>query len=297
MLEAVANVSEGARPDVVREIAEAFAGMANVELLDIHSDPSHHRSVLTAVGPGEALVEASCRLAGAALERIDLREHRGVHPRIGALDVLPFVPLAGTAPVEADRLARQVGAQLAGRHGVPVFLYGRVASLEAQSELPYLRRGGFESLAERMTSGELVPDFGPARPHPSGGATAVGAREFLIAYNVNLAGTDAARAGAIARRLRSAGGRLPCVQALGVALANRACVQVPMNLVDFRITSLLTAYQAVCDEALNVGLEVQSSEIVGLIPRAAAFEGMEEALRLEKPPRILEDLMEARGIS
>lgn len=289
LVELVPNVSEGRDRAALEELTTAFREVPGLYLLDLHSDPSHHRSVLTAVARPESAAPAVLALVERAVELIDLRKHRGAHPRIGAVDVVPLVPLETMQRDETIALARDVAREIAERLALPVFLYGDAAARPHYEELSFLRRGGFEALEERMARGELVPDFGPPTPHPSAGATAVGVRDLLLAYNVNLKGPNPAAARAIAGRVREAGGGLPAVKALGIALAHRGLSQVSMNLTDFRKTSLTAAFDRVREEAFALGVEVESSEIVGLVPEAAAFEGMEERLLLEEPPGILEE--------
>jgi glutamate formiminotransferase len=282
---------------MVSEIAAAFAQGDGVALLDVHSDPSHNRSVLTAVSRSDSVVRAASRLFERALARIDLNRHRGVHPRIGAVDVLPLVPLGGFPPEEAAALANEVGRAMAESFGLPVFLYADSAVRDENRELPRLRRGGFEALEARLQASELVPDFGPRRPHPTGGAVAIGMRSLLIAYNVELRTPDRAAAQAIARKVRESSGGLPGLKALGFELANPARAQVSMNLTDFRVTSLLAAFDAVEEEAARLGVEVARSELVGLIPEAASFEGMVERLSLKEPPGILEERIRESGFA
>lgn len=296
LLELVPNVSEGRSKAVVNDIAEALALGGGVRVLDRHSDDSHNRSVLTAVAEPDSVLEASRRLVERAIARIDLRNHRGVHPRIGALDVLPVVPLGGFSRDRAKALAIAVGRDIADSFGIPVFLYAESAVRPENRELPRLRRGGFEALEARMAASELVPDYGPNRPHPTAGAVAVGVRSLLIAYNVELRTPDRAVAQAIARRIRASSGGIPHLKALGFELSNPPRAQVSMNLTNFRATSLQTAFDAVEKEATRLGVEVARSEIVGLIPEAAAFEGMVERLSLAAPPGILEERMREAGL-
>jgi glutamate formiminotransferase len=296
-IELVPNVSEGRSDTVISEIAAGFVSGSGVALLDRHSDPSHNRSVLTAVSRADALPEAVSRLFEQALARIDLNRHRGVHPRIGAVDVLPLVPLGGFDRQEVIALANDVGRAVAESFDLPVFLYADSTLREENRELPRLRRGGFEALEARMASSELVPDFGPKRPHPTGGAVTLGARSLLIAYNVELRTPDRAAAQAVARKVRESSGGLPHLKALGFELANPSRAQVSMNLTDFRVTSLLAAFDAVEEEAARLGVDVAGSEIVGLIPEAAAFEGMVERLSLKEPPGILEERMREAGLA
>jgi glutamate formiminotransferase len=296
LVELVPNVSEGRSVAVMDELGSAFAAGDGVWLLDRHSDESHHRSVFTAVAKPGSVVEASARLVERALVRVDLRRHRGVHPRIGAVDVLPLVPLGRFPRDRALSLARELGRVIADSFGIPVFLYADSAVRPENADLPRLRRGGFEALEARMAASELVADFGPNRPHPTAGAVALGVRSLLIAYNVELGTEDVRIATAIARRIRTSGGGLANLKALGFPLSHPPRAQVSMNLTDFRVTSLKDAFDAVEREAAKRGVEVLRSEIVGLIPEAAAFEGMREALKLDSPPGVLEQRMRQVGL-
>jgi glutamate formiminotransferase len=296
LVELVPNVSEGRSKSAVDDIAEAFARGNGVHLLDRHSDPSHNRSVLTAVAEPDHALESSRRLVERAVSRIDLRHHHGVHPRIGAVDLLPLVALGGFSRDRARALAITIGRDIADSFRIPVFLYADSALRPENRELPRLRRGGFEALEARMSASELVPDYGPKRPHPTAGAIAVGVRSLLIAYNVELRTPDRAVAQAIARKIRSSGGGLPHLKALGFELSNPPRAQVSMNLTDHRVTSLKAAFDAVEAEAARLGVEVARSEIVGLIPEEAAFEGMVDRLALDRPVGILEERMRQAGL-
>jgi len=285
LVECVPNVSEGRRPEVVDEIVAAFAGAGpEVLVLDRSSDPDHNRTVITLMGPGPALVEAAVAGAGACARLIDLNHHRGVHPRMGALDVVPFVPfgavtrLRGGDDPELDctDLAERAGRRIAEEAGVPVYLYGAAARHPGWAALPAVRGKGFEALRRS----DHLPDFGGPGLHPTAGATAVGARELLIAYNVELAGADLDLARRVAAAVRERDGGLPGVRAMGVPLERRGLVQVSMNLLDWRATPPAEAYAAVADLAERHGARVEASEVVGLAP-AGAFEGVDPAdLRL-----------------
>jgi glutamate formiminotransferase / 5-formyltetrahydrofolate cyclo-ligase len=291
LVECVPNVSEGRRPEVVEEIVAAFAGAApEVLVLDRSSDPDHNRTVITLMGPGPALVEAAVAGARACARLIDLTSHRGAHPRMGALDVLPFVPFGavtrlrgGDAPdLDCTDLALRAGRRIAEEAGVPVYLYGAAARHPGWSALPAVRGRGFEALR----AGGHAPDFGGPGPHPTAGATAVGAREVLIAFNVVLAGADLDLARRIAAAVRERDGGLPAVRAMGVPV--EAGVQVSMNLLDWRVTSPAEAYAAVAALAGRHRARVEASEVVGLAP-AGAFEGVDPAdLRLHAS---LDDLL------
>jgi glutamate formiminotransferase len=300
LVECVPNLSEGRRPEVVDEIAAAFAGAdPGVLVLDRSSDADHNRTVLTLAGPGAALVEAAVAGAAACARLIDLNRHRGVHPRMGALDVLPFVPLgeatrlAGAADPDLDcaALAERAGRRIAAEVAVPVYLYGAAARHPDRAALPAVRRRGFEALRDAPlgSPGDHpggppdppgLPDFGGPGLHPTAGATAVGAREVLVAYNVDLADADLELARRIAGAVRERDGGLPGVRAMGVALPDRGLVQVSMNLLDYKVTPPAVAFAAVAELAELAGARVEASEIVGLVP-AAAFAGVDPAdLRL-----------------
>jgi glutamate formiminotransferase len=301
----VPNVSEGRRPEVVDEIVAAFAGAdPEVLVLDSSSDPDHHRTVITLMGPGPALVESAVAGAVACVRLIDLNQHRGVHPRMGALDVLPFVPFGaetrlrgGDHPdLDCAALAERAGRRIAAEAGVPAYLYGAAARHPGWAALPAVRGRGFEALRESPPP----PDFGGPGLHPTAGAAAVGAREVLIAYNVELAGADLALARRIASAVRERDGGLPAVRAMGVAVEHRGLVQVSMNLLDWRVTPPATAYAAVAALAEQDGARVEASEIVGLVP-AGALDGVDPAgLRLRDfaPDLVLEArLLQALSIS
>jgi glutamate formiminotransferase len=256
VLECVVNISEGRRPDIVAAVAASCWPV----LLDAHSDPDHNRSVLTLAGPAPELAEAALALARAAVERIDLSAHSGVHPRLGAVDVVPFVPLEAAGPdglAAAGDVAREWGKRAAEELGVPVFLYGMADP--AGRPLPDLRQTAFRPRR---------PDFGPAEPHPTAGAMAVGARPILVALNCELSDGDLGVARAVARAVREREGGLPGVRALGFALASKGRAQVSMNLVDLAATGVETACRAVRREAERYGRGVTAVELVGLLPAA-----------------------------
>jgi glutamate formiminotransferase len=268
-LACVPNVSEGRDADVLRRLGEAVEA-EGAGLVDVHSDVDHHRSVFTLLGAPEAVARAALALARVAIERIDLRRHSGAHPRIGAVDVIPFVPLAGLAMAEAVAVAHRTGRALAAATGVPVFFYEEAALDPARRDLPQLRAGGFEGLAARLADPAWRPDAGPARPHPSAGATVVGARRPLIALNAMLATDDVegARAVATAIRQRTPGG-LPAVRALGVRLPSRRIAQIAMNLLDYRRTSPRAVMERLADETARRDLRITAYELVGCAPADA----------------------------
>jgi glutamate formiminotransferase len=310
LVECVPNVSEGRRHEVVDELVAAFAGAdPGVLVLDRSSDPDHNRTVITLAGPGPALVDAAVAGARACARLIDLNRHRGVHPRMGALDVLPFVPLgeatrlagAGDPDLDCAALAERAGRRIAADAGVPVYLYGAAARRPERAALPAVRGRGFEALRDALgppgATGspgdhpDRAPDFGGPGLHPTAGATAVGAREILVAYNVDLAGADLDLARRIAAAVRERDGGLPAVRAMGVALNERGLAQVSMNLLDYRVTPPAVAFAAVAELAGRAGARVEASEIVGLVP-AAALAGVDPAdlrLRGDVSERLLEN--------
>ncbi len=269
LLECVPNVSEGRDPRVIEAIAEAVRAVPEARLADLHSDPDHHRAVFSVIGPPQAVEGAALALAEAVFARVDMREHHGMHPRLGALDVLPFVPLRDLTMDDAVAVARRVGASVASAYALPVYLYGAAASRPERRLARDIRRGEYESLAARLADPAWQPDAGPATFVARLGAVIVGAREVLVAYNVWLDSQDLDAARAIARAVRESSGGLPAVQALGVPLARRGLVQVSMNLVDYRRTGIAGAYDAVAAEARRRGIRITRGELVGLVPRAA----------------------------
>lgn len=269
ILECVPNFSEGRRTDVLDALAAA-ARAAGVMILDLHADVDHHRSVLTFAGPPAAVREAAFASAREAVGRIDLAAHRGEHPRMGAVDVIPFVPLEGATMADAVAAARDTGRRIGDELGVPVFLYERAATRPERRNLADLRRPRFEGLRDLVGSDPAwAPDFGPARTHPSAGCVAVGARPPLVAFNVDLESSDVALARRIAGKVRERDGGLPGLKALGLFIAKRGCAQVSMNLCDPERTGLLAAFRAVEAAAREAGATLRSSELVGLVPRAA----------------------------
>jgi glutamate formiminotransferase len=288
-LECVPNVSEGRRPEVVARLAAAASSPPGVRLLDVSSDPDHNRSVLTLAGDAEGLVQGLLALYEVALAEIDLRRHEGVHPRIGAVDVVPFVPLGDTPMAEAVAAAERLAPEVARRFGLPVYLYERAARVPGRAALAVLRRGQFEGFPAKIGEALWAPDFGPARVHPTAGVTVIGARFFLIAFNAVLDTADVAVARAIARRVRESGGGLPAVRAMGVYLASRGRAQVSMNLVDFRRTPVLRALERVRAEAAALGARVVEGELIGLMPEEAARGAVRDALQLNRDAALIED--------
>jgi glutamate formiminotransferase/formiminotetrahydrofolate cyclodeaminase len=290
LVECVPNFSEGRDRATLDAIRNALLGVPGVRLLDVQADPDHHRSVFTFVAPPEAAVEAAFRAAREAVRRIDLRTHRGEHPRMGAVDVIPFVPLRGTSMDECITLARTLGEKMGRELEIPVFLYERAATRPGRANLAEVRRGEFEGLREAIGSDPARdPDFGPRRVHPSAGATAVGARPFLVAYNVYLRGGDESLAKSVAKAVRASSGGLPAVKALGLTVGGEP--QVSMNLVDIDTTPVHRAFEAVREEARRAGADAAWSEIVGLVPERTVHAAAETHLMLREPisPHVLEE--------
>lgn len=278
LVECVPNVSEGRRQEVVEELAEAVRSTPEVRLLDYSWDWAHHRSVFTFAGPPHAVLDAALALAAVAVERIDLRHHHGLHPRIGAVDVVPFVPLRGVTMDDCVELSRAFARALWERHGVPVYYYAHSALRPERRWLPYIRRGGFEALQVAITDPDRHPDVGEPRVHPTAGATATGARPLLVAWNFTLATDDVQVAKAVARRIRQSSGGFPGVQASGWKLPEGG-VQVSVNVLDYRATPLAVLYRAVAEETARWGVEVASTEFVGLVPAEAVAQAAASWLR------------------
>ncbi len=287
LVESVPNFSEGRRLDVVDRLAAAVEAYPGVHLLDRTSDASHNRSVLTIAGDSDAVMDGLEAAVGVALGEIDMERHTGEHPRIGAVDVIPFVPLGETTMADCVSLAGAFGQRLASRFDLPVYLYAEAARQPDRVKLADVRRGQYEGLKEAIGQRGREPDFGPPRMHPTGGAVAVGARPFLIAYNINLASTDLELAKRIARRIRESGGGLPKVQANGFWIEELQMAQVSMNLLDFRVTPVWRVWETVRAEAAEDDVELAESELIGLAPVAAfldvaAHAGASDAEHIEQ---------------
>jgi glutamate formiminotransferase/glutamate formiminotransferase/formiminotetrahydrofolate cyclodeaminase len=278
LIECVPNFSEGRDAETVHAIEQAIRSVSGVMLLRSEMDPDHNRSVITFAGAPESVAEGALRGIAAAVERIDLRRHHGVHPRIGAADVVPFVPLQGATLEDCAAIAHRTGEAVWTKLGIPVYFYEAVAATAERAPLENVRRGGFEHPA-------LAPDLGGPALHPSAGACAIGARKLLVAFNVNLNTTDLSIAKAIARKIRASSGGLPFVKAMGVPLLSRGLVQVSMNLTDFEQTPLRQVYEAVAQQAAARGVSIAGTQIVGLIPQRAA-----EGCDFVPPNQILENV-------
>ena len=274
LVECVPNFSEGRDPATIDALRAAITAVPDAQLLDVQSDAAHNRSVFTFVAPPAAAVAAAFAAMRVAQERIDLTKHSGEHPRMGATDVVPFVPVAGVTMEECVQLARQLGERAGKELKIPVFLYAKAATRAERERLPDIRKGEFEGLRERT----LEPDFGPSRVHPTAGATAIGARPFLVAFNVYLDTQEIGIAKEIAKQIRTSGGGLPGVQASGFIVDGLA--QVSMNLLDIDITSPAVVFNAIKARAEKQGVGVQYSEIVGLIPERGLIGAAESLLRL-----------------
>ena len=266
--------------EVVDRLVHAAEQVSGVRLLDRSSDTSHNRSVITMAGEPAPLKAAILALFEIAVAEIDLRSHSGEHPRLGAVDVVPFIPIEGATMAECVTLAKETGAEVARRFKMPVYLYEEAATNPARRNLADIRRGQFEGLAAKLSQPEWAPDYGPSAPHPSAGATVIGARMPLIAYNINLDTNQLDIAKKIAATVRFSSGGLPHVKAMGVALEDRGIVQVSMNLTNYREMPILRVFNAVKAEAERHGVAVLESEIVGLVPAAALPRGAADILRL-----------------
>jgi glutamate formiminotransferase / formiminotetrahydrofolate cyclodeaminase len=296
IVECVPNFSEGRDPATIQALIDAVVSVPGVRLLHHTSDYDHHRSVMTVVGDPEDVTEAMFRAIRVATDLIDLRKHEGVHPRVGATDVVPFVPIRGVSMHDCVHTARRLGQRIGTELEIPVFLYERAASHSDHAPLESVRRGGLNGLSFRMASDpDWTPDFGPNRLHKTAGAIIIGARPVLIAFNVNLASTDLALAQSIARTIRQSNGGLRHVKAIGVELPSRRLVQVAMNLTDYETTPVHAAFKTVEAEAARQGVPIAGTEIIGLVPAAAIAEAARHALTLDRfdPAQILEVRMEA----
>ena len=297
IVECVPNFSEGRNQTTVRALVHAVESVPGVWLLDQTMDRDHHRSVLSFAGEPDAVAEAAFRAIRVATDLIDLRKHKGVHPRVGATDVMPFVPLRGATMQDCIHLAKRLGQRVGTELEIPVFLYEQAALHRDHAPLESVRRGGLQGLAFRMASDpDWTPDFGPSHLHKTAGAMVIGARPPLIAFNVNLCSTDLTLARSIAKDIRQSNGGLPHLKAIGVELASRQMVQVAMNLTDYSITPLHVAFEAVRARAAEQGVAVAGSEVIGLVPQAALVQAAAHSLALEQfdSAQVLEMRLETR---
>ncbi|MEN6465251.1 MAG: glutamate formimidoyltransferase [Syntrophaceae bacterium] len=290
VLECVPNFSEGRDTETISRLQRAASSVRGAKLLDTCTDADHNRTVLTIIGEPPALLESVLAACSEAVRLIDMRRHKGVHPRIGAVDVVPFVPLHGAEMNDAVRAAHEFGKMFSAANNVPVYFYGEAALDPCRRQLPDLRRGGYEGIKAKLCDPCWKPDCGACELNERSGATAVGAREALIAFNVNLDTGDLSIASDIARTIREANGGLPCVRAIGVPLKSRGIVQVSMNLLNYKVTSPVQAFLAVKELASRSGCSVLESELVGLVPEAALDQARAEQIKLKdfSAERILE---------
>ncbi len=280
-MECVPNFSEGRDHAKIEQIVEPFRGKQNVKLLDYSNDEDHNRLVVTVVGEPQALKDAVLEAIGVAVRLIDLTKHQGQHPRMGAVDVVPFIPIKGCTMEEAIEISKETGKEVADRYGVPVFLYEKSATAPHRENLASIRKGEFEGMAEKIKLPEWKPDFGPAERHPTAGTVAIGARMPLVAYNVNLGTNNLDIATAIAKKIRFIGGGLRYCKAMGVELHDRGIVQVSINMTDYTKTALYRAFELVKVEARRYGVPVVGSEIIGLVPMEALIDTASYYLGLE----------------
>ena len=282
MVESIPNLSEGRDPGVIEKLKDALVLVPDVALLDEHRDGDHHRCVLTVAGSVESIEEGAFSVVARASELIDLKHHMGQHPRLGACDVLPFVPLSGSTMEECVRLAHRIGERIGRELRMPVFLYEEACERPFRKRLEQIRKGGLEALRQRMAiDRDWAPDFGPVDPHPAAGVIVVGARNPLVAFNVWLESHDVSLAREIARTIRASNGGLPAVKAIGLELKSHGCVQVSMNLTDYRQTPVHAAFEAVKRAAALKGVAVVKSELVGLIPQEALAQTEGHDLQLD----------------
>jgi len=295
IVECIPNVSEGRRPEIVEQLVAAIRGTSGARLLDYSSDPSHNRSVLTFAGDRDAVKRAVLALFEAAIPVIDLRTHRGEHPRLGAVDVVPFVPIDGVTMEQCVAVAKEVSSAVAERFAVPVYLYEEASTNPLRRNLEDIRRGEFEGLAEKMTTQDWTPDYGPREPHRTAGASIVGARMPLVAYNINLNTNRLDVAKKIAAAVRHSSGGLRYVKAAGFMLEDRGIAQVSMNLTNYQKTPIFRVFEMVKREAERYGVAILESEIVGLVPSAALSSAAEFYLQLERfgPDQILENKLKS----
>lgn len=292
IMECVPNFSEGRNLDNIEKIVDKFRGKTGVKLLDYSNDEDHNRLVVTVVGEPEALKSSLLEAIGQAVNLIDLTKHSGQHPRMGAVDVVPFIPIKGCTMEEAVALSKEVGQQVAALYQIPVFLYEKSATAPHRENLAVIRKGEFEGMEDKLRQPEWQPDYGPARRHPTAGTVAIGARMPLVAYNVNLGTNNPDIATDIAKKIRFIGGGLRYCKAMGVELKERGIVQVSINMTDYTRTALYRAFELVKVEARRYGVPVLGSEIIGLVPMEALIDTASYYLGLENFS--IDQVLEAR---
>ena len=281
IIECVPNFSNGRDAKVLESIVEVFRGKQDLKLLDYESDKDHNRSVVTVIGTPEALTSSVVEAVGVATKLIDLTKHEGAHPRMGATDVIPFIPIKNSSMEECIELSKIVGKKIAETYNIPIFLYEKSASSAERENLSNIRKGQFEGMNEKIKLPEWKPDFGGTEIHPTAGVTAVGCRMPLVAFNVNLGTNNKDIADKIAKKVRYIGGGLRYVKAMGVELTERNIVQVSMNMTDYTKTSLYQAYEMVKMEALRYGVSVVGTEVIGLAPMASLLDVASYYLQIE----------------
>lgn len=281
IFECVPNFSEGRDEAKVEQLVDCFRNQLGVKLVNFSRDVDHNRMVITAMGPFASLKAAVVQAVGTAVSCIDLNSHQGEHPRLGAADVIPFIPIRHASLQDADDLAKAVGKEIAEKYRLPVYLYEESATAPHRKALEKVRQGEFEGLKEKMLLEEWIPDFGPRSPHPTAGASIVGARNFLIAWNVNLKTDNIDIAKAIAKKIRFSSGGFPCVKALGMQMGSEGFAQVSMNLTDFNTTGMFEVFSAIQKAAAEMGVEVRNSELIGLLPLDAVVQSFGKSLMFE----------------
>ncbi|MCL5773959.1 MAG: glutamate formimidoyltransferase [Firmicutes bacterium] len=282
VVECVPNFSEGRRLEVVEAVVNSIKSTAGVKVLDYSSDKDHNRSVVTFIGNPGAVKKAVLAMVEKAKELIDMEKHQGQHPRIGAVDVIPFIPLKDIGMKECVELAREAGREIAKAHDIPVYFYEEAALKPQHKNLADIRKGNYEGLKAEISKPDRHPDSGPSKMHPTFGAVVIGARKPLIAFNVNLATDKLEIARAVARKLREKDGGLACVKAMGVMLKEKNLAQVSMNLVDYEKSSIYAAYELVRIEAARYGVDIAGSELIGLTPLASVVDVARYYLKMEK---------------
>ena len=292
IIECVPNFSEGRNLDKIDKIINPFRGKKDVKLLDYQRDEDHNRLVVTTIGEPVAMKQAVVGAIGVAIDLIDMRKHKGQHPRMGGIDVVPFIPVKNISMTEAIDFSKDVAKEVAAKYALPVFLYEESATVPERHNLAAIRKGQFEKMAEKIKAPEWKPDFGPGEIHPSAGVTAIGARMPLVAFNVNLDTDDMKIADAIAKNVRHISGGLRYCKAIGIALKERGIVQVSMNMTDYTKTSLYRSFELVRTEAKRYGVNVIGSEIVGLVPMKALIDTAVFYMGIEK--FTMEQVLEAR---
>ena len=292
IIESVPNFSEGRNLKKIETIVNSFRGKEGVKLLDCQSDKDHNRLVVTVVGEPDPLKIALIEALGSAVEVIDMRKHKGQHPRMGAIDVVPFIPVKNVSMTEAVDFSRKVAEEVSEKYNLPVFLYEKSAIRPERRNLAHIRKGQFEAMADKIKQPEWKPDFGPQEVHPTAGVTAVGARMPLVAFNVNLDTNNLAIANDVAKKVRYISGGLPYCKGIGVELKERGIVQVSMNMTDYTKTALYRSFELIKIEAKKYGVNIVGSEIIGLVPMEALIDTAVYFLGIENFS--MEQVLEAR---